>query len=451
MVHNRMVRELSYGALAGPTLLICFVLLCTIPREGTPTHSTTEGNHPVFRAIEASPRILALKKQLASRGCATLEDFWREVKRTGTPLIEPANDNPNEVIVTFIWRGNPSTEGVGLLAPFQDSPGMPNYALTRLLDTDVWYKSWELRDDLRFTYQFLPSVEGSEEGSRKNAVTDSLNPHWIAVSYDDGATTTESSIASMPHALDDSWILKQPKVPAGKLERYQLHSAVLRSQRGISIYMPPGYTGKSKTKYPLLILFDGFFYRTSIPTPTILDNLIYAGKAPPLVAVLMENPRDTRFSDLDYNPAFVEFVSTEVLPWAKQHWNITGDPGKTIVGGLSMGGSAAAFFALRHPELFGNVLSQSGSFADGNGKDVKWEWLATQYEASQKLAIRFFIEEGLLEDVSREGPTGVTANRHFVEVLKNKGYAVTYEEVGGSHEPVHWRAALPYALMALAR
>jgi len=53
------------------------------------------------------------------------------------------------------------------------------------------------------------------------------------------------------------------------------------------------------------------------------------------------------------------------------------------------------------------------------------------------------IEAGLLEDVSSEGPTGVVANRRFVEVLKYKGYAVTYEQVGGSHEQVHWRAALP--------
>jgi enterochelin esterase family protein len=170
-----------------------------------------------------------------------------------------------------------------------------------------------------------------------------------------------------------------------------------------------------------------------------------------MVAVLIDNPPESRVSELGYDPAFVEFLTKEVLPWIHEHWNVTHDPQKCIVGGLSMGGSEAAFVALRHPEAFGNVLSQSGSFADGNGKDVKWEWLASLYGASPKLSIRFYVEEGLLEDVSRWGPTGVSANRHFVEVLRKKGYAVTYEEVGGSHEPVHWRAALPYALMSLTR
>jgi enterochelin esterase family protein len=116
-----------------------------------------------------------------------------------------------------------------------------------------------------------------------------------------------------------------------------------------------------------------------------------------------------------------------------------------------MGGSEAAFVALRHSEVFGNVLSQSGSFADGNGKDVKWEWLAAQYRASPKLPLKFFIEEGRLEDVPRDGPTGLTANRHFVEILKSKGYPTTYEEVGGSHEPVHWRGAFAEGLISLTQ
>jgi hypothetical protein len=54
-------------------------------------------------------------------------------------------------------------------------------------------------------------------------------------------------------------------------------------------------------------------------------------------------------------------------------------------------------------------------------------------KASPKLPLRFFIEEGLLEDVSREGPTGLVANRHFVQILKSKGYPTTCEEVGRSH------------------
>jgi enterochelin esterase family protein len=401
--------------------------------------------------MESGPRIAALRERLGAGDKGALEEFWRDVGRTGTPLIEAAKDDPNQVIVTFLWRGDPNTEGVGLLAPLQASPGMPKFPLSQLLHTDVWYKCWEMRDDLRFTYSFLPNRKPDEEDVRQLVKLDPLNPHRMEVAYDEGIAPMEFSVAAMPRALDESWIVKQPNVPAGKVDRFQLKSAILGKERGITVYTPPGYNDKPKSEYWLLMLFDGFFYRSSIPTPTILDNLIHAGKAPPIVAVLIDNPRESRGSELEYEPAFVEFLSEEVLPWVREHWSVTHDPRKCIIGGLSMGGSEAAFVALRHPELFGKVLSQSGSFADGNGKDVQWEWLASQYKTSSRLALRFFIEEGRLEDVSGDGPTGLTANRHFVEILKRKGYPTTYEEVGGSHEPIHWRGALAEGLVSLTK
>jgi enterochelin esterase-like enzyme len=404
-----------------------------------------------IRAIEISPRIAALKLRLETGDRHALDEFWQERVRTGTPLIEPAKDSADEVIATFVWRGDAHTQYVGLLAPLLKKPGLPNLPLNRLFDTNLWYASWQMRNDLRFTYRFLTNVKPGDKYSQQDAKLDPLNPHNINVSYDEGATTTEYSIAAMPHALDESWIIQRPNVPAGKVERTQFKSAILNNERGISVYMPPGYNEKDQEGYWLLVLFDGFFYRNSIPTPTILDNLIHAGKVPPIVAVMIDNPGRFRVSELGYNPAFDEFLSKEVLPWIHEHWNVTRDPRKSIVGGLSMGGSAAAFVAMRRPDLFGNVLSQSGAFADGNGEDVKWEWLASQYEASPKLSIRFFIEEGTLEDVSRDGPTGVAANRHLAQILKNKGYIVNYEDVGGSHEPVHWRGALVEGLIWLTK
>lgn len=412
----------------------------------TPAPSTVN-----FRPIESSHRIDALKKRLQSGDSRAVAGFWQEVARTSTPLVESAQDSPRQVIVTFIWRGDANTQGVGLLAPLQNSPGMPNFPLSRLLNTDIWYKCFEMRDDLRFTYRFLPNAKPGEKDAGQHATIDPLNPHRMEVAYDEGIAPTEFSIAAMPNGLDESSILKQPGVPSGEVERLQLKSAILGKERGISVYTPPGYSDEPKSEYWLLILFDGFFYRSSIPTATILDNLIHAGKVPPMVAVLIDNPRESRVSELGYKPAFVEFLSKEVLPWIHANWSVTHDPRKCIVGGLSMGGSEAAFVAMRHPEEFGNVLSQSGSFADGNGTDVKWEWLSSQYKAIPKLPLRFFIEEGLLEDVSSDGPTGLTANRHFAETLKSKGYPTTYEEVGGSHEPVHWRGALAEGLVTVTK
>jgi len=200
----------------------------------------------------------------------------------------------------------------------------------------------------------------------------------------------------------------------------------------------------------MLVLLDGFAYQNWIPVPTILDNLIQAGQLAPMIAVFIGNAPGSRVKELQYDPQFVDFVAKEIMPWVYEHWKVTRDPQKTIIGGYSLGGAAAAFIAMEHPELFGNVLSQSGSFQEGD-KDRKWEWLASQYDAHPRIPIKFFVEAGRLEDVSIDGPTLLAANRHLVSVLRNKEYLITFEEVGGTHEPAHWRGEFAEGLTSVVK
>lgn len=188
---------------------------------------------------------------------------------------------------------------------------------------------------------------------------------------EDSVTPDEYSVASMPNAPTDVWTIKQANARVGKVESYTIKSAVLGGKRKIWVYTPPGYDQKLPMGYSLLVLFDGLAYQSIIPTPTILDNLIDAGRVPPTLAVMVHNPRESRVPDLLGNPGFADFVSGELIPWIRQNWNVTRDPQKSIVGGYSLGGSEAALIAMLHLELFGNVLSQSGSYQSGNGRDIK--------------------------------------------------------------------------------
>ena len=435
-------RKFSWAAIAVLISSACFP--AQVPPTGVPSSSAS------FRPMEISPRIAALKRRLESGDDHALAEFWQEVTRTGTPLIEPAKDKPHHVIVTFLWRGDANIQSVELQAPLENAPGFPKFPLTRLLHTDVWYKCWEVRDDLRFGYRFVTSLKVGNKEPRLDVTVVPLNPSNMKFAFDEkGTGRMELSIAAMPFGQEPAWNVKQPNVPTGRVEAHQFKSAILAREKKIWIYTPPVAEKSAQNPYGLLVLFDGYAYQNWFPTPTILDNMIHAGKMPPLIAVMIDNPREVRISELLYNPAFVEFVSKELLPWVHEHWNVTRDPSNTIVGGYSAGGAAAAFFALERPDVFGNVLSQSGAFWQGN-KDVKWEWLTSSYKASPKLPVRFFLEAGVLEDISKDGPTLLAANRRFVEVLKSKGYAATYEEVGGTHEPVHWRGTLAKGLFALA-
>lgn len=436
----------------GPAFVAILIgmLLDVVPDRNSLRSSAQVSDSWPIQAVPMSPAILRLKQRLESGDPQTaLASFWQEIARNGAPLIEPAPGDAHKVIVTFLWRGRSHTQSVRLLAPVIKEPRLPDVPLVQLPRSDVWYSSWKMSDDFRFSYLLAPNVPS---GSRpmQSAVTDPLNPHTMEMSFEGNAIpSTTFSVASMPRAPGGRWTEPQPGIPLGKLQPFTVHSAVMHSERKLWVYTPPGYDAKATDPYRLLILCDGYSYQTWIPAPAILDKLLNANKIPPLVAVLVDNPPQSRASDLVYHPDFIEFLVRELLPWLHQRWNITRDPSKTTLGGYSASGSEAAYVALQHPELFGNVLSQDGAFWEG-GKEVKWEYVCRQYEKVAKLPIKFFLEAGLLEDVSEEGPTLLQANRNLVVILRRKGYAVTYLEVGGTHEPAHWRYVFPEALISLA-
>jgi enterochelin esterase family protein len=141
------------------------------------------------------------------------------------------------------------------------------------------------------------------------------------------------------------------------------------------------------------------------------------------------------------------------VPGARGHFNVTSAPERTIVSGYSAGGLAAAYVAFMHPELFGNVLSQSGAFWRGNeGASEPYEWLTQQLASAPRKELRFYLEVGEMETRKAVGvgPVFIEANRRFRDALKAKRYPLTYVEApGAQHEPGHWRSQLGPALVQL--
>lgn len=109
------------------------------------------------------------------------------------------------------------------------------------------------------------------------------------------------------------------------------------------------------------------------------------------------------------------------------------------------GGLAAAFVAFQASDLFGNVLSQSGSF--WWGPETEEEWLTKQYAAGDNRSLCFYLEVGLLERATTVDQ--VVVNRHLRDVLCAKGYDVHYAEYNGGHDYLTWRESVADGLLAL--
>jgi len=439
------------------TLLIMSASLATnVPVSAT--SSVTLDDQP------SSPRLLALRDRLTSGDRTALDKFWKEISEQGAPMIEPAAGSDRDVIVTMLWRASEETRNV-----FVFRLGDVSKPMTRLLDTDLWYKTFQLQKGARFIYQLATNLPDPKEwrgimqfaGALRN---DPLNPLQFTERWNEFNPYELNSFSAveLPSAEPQSWIVVSPKVPTGRVLREKFASKLLRNERPIWIYTPHGYAA-AKKPYGLLVLSDGGLNVNTARVATTLDNLIAAGLIPPLIAVMVENP--DRWRELSCNSAYADFLAQEIVPWARANYHATDRPEQTIIGGTSLGGLQAACVGLKHSEVFGNVLSQSGDFKWKPDGEKEWEWLKRQFAASPRLPLRFSFEAGLLEGTwwwrdlmlqqpnappaNSIDPTFLATNRNLRDTLQSKGYSVHYTEFNGNHGLFNWRGTLASHLIAL--
>lgn len=426
------------------------------------TAGPSAGDHqPAFEPVATSPIIAELQRRVHSGDPHAVGEFWATAARRTTPLVEPVPGEPHRVVATFVWRDDGKAKTMSLLTTILRARGFDDMMMTRLPGTDVWYKVFNLRADFRFTYRFAIDISPMALLFPEALKFDPLNPKKLVAERDPenpDATVIEGSVAEFPEARPEPWITRMPAVAAGTVEMHWLDSSRLHNRRRIWTYLPPGYDPKHAA-YPVLICFDGFLYASpsaaagGIPAPTILDNLIAAHRIPPMVAIFVDSIWKLRNVEQTNHRPFVDFLAEELLPWARNHWNVTTDPRRTIVTGVSSGGLTSSYAALERPDVFGNVLSQSGAYWRGNeGDQQHFEWVPQQFEKSPKLPIRFVIQVGAgeLSPAPNGGPRMVDTNGHLRDILLAKGYEVHFAEEPGAHEPISWRDGLSDGLILLA-
>lgn len=148
-------------------------------------------------------------------------------------------------------------------------------------------------------------------------------------------------------------------------------SVSLKQDLAYLLYLPPGYNATGAAKYPVLYLLHGRGDRMAAWTNITadLDQLITAGRIPPVIAIMPDAPAskragyyiDSRFTgsaDKKLPPG--EPVETAFTKDLIAHVDATyptkADRAGRIVAGYSMGGYGALRYSLAHPELFGAAI-----------------------------------------------------------------------------------------------
>ena len=246
------------------------------------------------------------------------------------------------------------------------------------------------------------------------------------------------------------------EVPHGAVASVTYYSTVLKRFRRMHVYTPPGYD-MGQGKYPVFYLLHGAGDNDDAWTSVgragfILDNLIAAKKAKPMVVVMPAGHTSRTFGGrggrgMGAPDEFVEEFSTDIMPYAESHYRITAERSHRAIAGLSMGGSQTLNIAIPHLEKFAyiGVFSSGliGMLGGRRGPDGQptpppspsWE---EQHQAQLDNAAA---KKGLkLVWFSTGADDGlITTSKATVEMLKKHGFAPVFKESPGAHTWINWR------------
>lgn len=386
--------------------------------------------------------IMELQKKLEQGNQAALQEFWDMVETKGAPLIEKIDGDLENSLITFIYKVDEEIENIVLMPPV-DWDNLQESKMHRLLETNLWYITCKLKSNVRFAYAFSINDSFDNNFDKKTLVHDKSNKNISVFEGENGEKDTLRSYIVMPNAPEHFWVKERNDVPKGNLHEHEFNSKNSEKGRRVRIYTPYGYE-KDKQPYGFLLLTDGNEYIYTLSTIAVLNNLIADKKIPPIVTIFIDST-ETRMEELKCNDNFSSIIVEELLPWTRDNYNITSKALKSIIGGLSLGGLTASYLGLKHSEVFGNVLSQSGSYWYAP-EDYKGEfWIGKQYEALDKLPLKFYLNVGILETKDRM----IDTNIKLRDVLIEKGYAVDFEYFNSGHDYLSWGETLANGLISL--
>jgi enterochelin esterase family protein len=272
------------------------------------------------------------------------------------------------------------------------------------------------------------------------AVVDPRNP---ATSESNGNTW---SLISVP----GSEFSDLKDVPHGAVAQVPYFSKTLGRFRRMHVYTPPGYE-QGASRFPVLYLLHGAFdcdgsWSTIGQAGQILDNLIAAGKARPMIVIMpMGHTGPFSFgpgSSLEKQmEEFALDFRKEIRPLVEQRYRVLAERQQRAIAGLSMGGAHTLDIAFTDLADYAYVgVFSSGIFGIehggfGSGPGAAWE--ARHKDAFENAELKPGLR--LVWFATGKADFLLATSRATVEALKKRGLDVAYQESEGGHTWLNWR------------
>ena len=158
---------------------------------------------------------------------------------------------------------------------------------------------------------------------------------------------------------DEAWADPNKAEPAGT--KYQtFHSQTIGGEVSYLVYLPPDYETHKDVRYPVVYWLHGGggSQRTGDNFIERLDAAIRAGKAPPMIAVLVNGVGGSLFcNSIDGKKPVETVIIRDLIPHVDKTYRTYGTPEKRAIEGFSMGGFGTIHLGFKYPELFGAITA----------------------------------------------------------------------------------------------
>ena len=240
-------------------------------------------------------------------------------------------------------------------------------------------------------------------------------------------------------------------VKHGQVRTLYYYSKVDETWRPLMVYTPAGYD-EGKQDYPVVYIQHGGGedhrgWMEQGRTAQIMDNLIAAGKAVPMIVVSSNSNVQNRNGGFGggYSWQGMQTFRSEmidnIIPFVEKTFRVKKDRKSRAMCGLSMGGGQSFYIGLRDPEVFANVgVFSTGMFGGIQGAsnfDLEKEvpGMLTDTKTFNQQFDMFFVSCG-------EQDPRIEYTRSIVKTMRDGGVEVRFNSYPGDHEWQVWRKSL---------
>ena len=371
-----------------------------------------------------------IKENIREEKDLTIEKLLNGLGESSTPFVEKKDEGYNLI---FLYQEK-ELDNIAVVGSF---PGfdLRKQKLTRIEDTDFWYRTFELKEPINFTYGFIKNFDEDDRelNIMANLDKDPFNFNDIIIHQQKDQCIELSTFTMLFDQEVDQYFNRTFQSDLKLNEKY-IDSNKYDKKRRFWVL-----ENNSNQNYEgIFLCTDGYTFAQDKELMNVFNTLRDENIIPNFLFIFVEN--EDRGIELAADQAFKSFLYQEVLDNIKEEYNIKLKNKENIICGKSLGG-LNAFYTAYDSNIFNNIISHSGTLIWGYPDERERDFLLEEIKQSDFQADKIYLDVGILEDefVPMWFMSLIEVNKRMKEILADRTDKLYFNLFNGGHDYYCWR------------